>query len=240
MPRLLKLFFISLAISLLLIQPSRGEEKSSFFKNINFYQDLATYIQKEKSNLFSREFQPLNLAIGEAVFLNILDLILSGSCLWLTMLILFRRVHFNVKAYLWFVFAYNICWFTVLALFRGAWKTLSFLVISQQADLETVILDKFCTLIVLSSVIIFIWLLARSFSLQFLGALETFFTLHLIYLAFILVFFQVFINFDHKLVRLARENLGLRPIMRSYFSEINKVSYGSNLFLLDKVKVFRL
>jgi hypothetical protein len=215
---------------------SLQREYKEFFKNLDFYNRIINYIQKERPKAKT----PLKLEPAEIIFLTATDLLLSLLSLWLAMLLLTGMKTLIVKAYLWFLFIFNVSRFIFLLLFKGAWEVLEFLIIRLQPNLESIILNNFSIIVIIIVVLIYIWLLARTFSLNFFGALGTFLASHLIYILVIFLFFSSLSPKENRLFNLAKENLGIKPIIQVYLWDLNKIITGQDILSLVRIRPFHL
>lgn len=211
-------------------------EFKGFFKG-DFYNRIINYIQKERKKTKG----PLKLQPLEITFLTIIDLLLSGLSLWLAILLLTGMKTLVVKRYLWFLFIFNISRFILLVFFLGVWDVLDFLVIRLRADLKSVLLDNFSMVVIITFVLIYIWLLARTFGLNFFGALGTFLSSHLIYFLIIFLFIILIgIPEQIRLFNLIKENIGINSIVGSYLLDIDKITNEPGILSLIRISPFHL
>lgn len=207
----------------------------NFLKNPDFYNRAIHYIQEERRAIGAFALEP-----EKAVISVVVDLFLSLLCVWLALWLITGLKTFLYKKYLWFLFILNLGWFILLVVFRGIWEVLYFMVIKLEPNLFGVILDNFTLLVMVTSCFVYIWLLARTFSLRFFGSLRLFFISHLFYLIIIFIS-SIFLNFvEADWPKLVKENLGLRPMMRGYLSDMNKISTKRNVMSLMRFRVFHL
>lgn len=158
-----------------------------------------------------------------------IDLVISFACLLLTLLLLTGRKAFSLKSYGWFLFSLNLSWFIFLLVLRLTWNILDYLLINLQPSLRTVIASGFYNVIIIAAVILYVWLLARSFSLNFYGASGTFLISNLCYFIVIFVFFI-----------LSGQKLGIEPFIKDYLSDVDKVTTGQNILSFIRFRPFHI
>lgn len=206
-----------------------------FLKNPDLYNRMMRRIREERMMIGRLPQGPEN-----AVILIAADLLLSLLCLWLALWLITGVKTFFYKKYLWFLFILNFGWFVILALFKGIWEVLYFMVIRLEPNLSGIILDNFTLAVMAASFSAYIWLLARTFNVRFCGALRLFFLSHLFYflLAFALSISLNFMEADWQ--KPIKQNLGLGPITRSYLLDMHKISSRRNTMSLMRWRAFHL
>jgi hypothetical protein len=203
-----------------------------FLKNPDIYNGLINYIHE------GVKAAPPNLGIAEFLFIFSVDLLFSLGCMYLAMLCL--RIRANVKQYAWFLFIWNSGWFIFLLGFRGIWEALDYLVIRLDPGLLGVIADNFSISLIFAAVLVYIWLLARTFSLGFFGASGLFFLSQLFYFAVIFTLFLFLPLQEGGFLKSAQETLGLKPAINSYLADVVKILSRQNVLLLIKIKPYHL
>lgn len=212
-----------------------GKESGGFLKKPNLYSHIINYLHKEKTIAKSSKLEP-----ADFIVLALTDLLFSLFCLWLAILLLTGMKNLWVKRYLWFLFIFNLTWLIFLLLFKFAWEALDFMIVKLRPDLGPLIIDNFSLVVIITAGLIYIWLLARIFSLSFFSALGTFLISHLLYFSIIFLCILFVSPKESKLFNLVKENLGIRPIIQSYLLDINKITSGKNILTLVRIRPFRL
>ncbi len=203
-----------------------------FLKSPDIYNWLLNYIHE------AGKAGPVSLGIAESLVLFGIDLTLSFLCLYLSISAL--RIRARAKQYAWFLFIWNFGWFIFLLIFKGIWEVLDYLVIELQPQLLGVVTDNFSIVVIFTAVLVYIWLLARTFSLGFFGATGLFFTSQAAYFAVIFTLFLFIQSPESGLLRAAQETLGLKPAVNCYLADIAKILSRQNILLLVKVKPYHL
>lgn len=236
MKRALVFLFITMMLVTALARAEDGKEYEQFLKKRSgFYGIVINYLRQEQK---AEKAQPLNF--NDSLVLFGIDLAFSLFCLSLALLLLVGKKVLSVKNFFWFLFILNFSWFMFLLVYRMSWDVLDFLVMRLRPDLIHPISDSFCFIIIIISIAIYIWLLARTFHLGFNGSLGVFLVSHLFYLSVIfLVFTSVNLGEDN-FFNLCKENLGLRPIIHTYLSDVNKISSSQNILSLVRVRPYHL
>lgn len=204
----------------------------NFLKNPDLYNRSIKYIQKERAAL-SRSQQKGAVLIFADLFLSLLSLILS---LWL----IAGVKTFVYKKYLWLFLFFNFGWFALLAVFRGIWEALFFMVLRLEPGLFGGILDNFTLVIIAASFFMYLWLLARTFSLRFFGSLKVLIVSHLFYLiaVFVLSMSLSFKGADWQ--QSFREKLGPTDMSRGYLWDMGKISTRRNALSLFRFRALHL
>ncbi|TAN61866.1 hypothetical protein EPN16_02670 [bacterium] len=247
-----KVFFLAVIIFLSLSRLAICQEKKAshpagwfskkefsacvnFLKNPDLYNRAISYIQRER-----RERAGVQPEQGKAIVLIFTDLFLSLSALCLTLRLIAGVKTFLYKKYLWFLFILNFGWFILLTVFKGVWEALYFMVIRLEPGLFGVIQDNFTLMVIAFSFFAYQWLLARTFSLRFFGALRVLFVSHLFYLiaAFILFISLSFTGTDWP--QALKENIGPSAMAKGCISDIGKISARGNVLSLFRLRAFHL
>jgi len=204
--------------------------------NIGIYNRAINYIQQE-----IEAKDAVRLDLRETVVLFIASLFLSLLSLWLAIFFMSEMKIVAAKKYLWFLFIWNVTWVVILILSKVSWGILNFLVISTRQDLGPLILIHFPLILIIFTMLIYIWLLARSFSFNFFGALGVFFTSHLVYFVMIfLILSSTRIFGSERLYLSARQGLSIRQVIRSYIMDSQKIAQRKDLLSLVRIKAFHL
>jgi len=227
------LILSAVLFSTLLAQDKNIPEESSSTQNL--YTQAIDYLRKVRETGTS-----FNSTIEEYVVIFFIDLGLSLFCLWAAVLLLIAiKVQF-VRTLPWFLFIFNFTWIFMLLLFRLAWMSFGLLLVRLQADLALVIVDNFSFYIIIIACLIYIWLLARTFCLNFFGALGVFLASHIFYFLIILLLFSFAPVRDSRFFSLARESLGVKSVIKSYLSDVNNVASDKNVLDLIRIRAFHL
>ena len=205
-----------------------------FMANLDVYNRVMNYIQQEREAKDAVNLNPM-----ETVILFIADLVLSLLSLGLAIFFIANLKIVAAKKYLWFLYVWNVARLVILLLSQVGWRVLDFLVISIRQDLGPVISNHLPLILIIFTVLIYIWLLARSFNLNFFGALGVFITSHLIY--FVIVF--IILGSIHTFAPLglylpARQSLNPRKLTRDYIMDSQKIAQGQSALFLIRIKAF--
>ena len=221
------------SFSTLVAQNNNIPEESSSIQNI--YTQIIDYLRKERG-----VETPYNFTLTEFIIFFVIDLGLSLFCLWAAILLLVAvKVRF-AKTFPWFLFIFNFTWLLMLLFFRLFWQSFGLLLVRLQADLAPAMIDNFSFFIIIIACLIYIWLLARTFSLNFFGALGVFLASHIFYFLIIFLFFLTVTIKDNRFFNLAKENLGIKPVIKSYLSDVNNVTSNKSVLELIRIRAFHL
>lgn len=212
-----------------------GKEYEEFLKQPRLYSSIINYLRKERKAERSFNYSPRDFVVLAAV-----DLFLSLFCLWLAMFVLTATKSLSVKRYLWFIFIFNFIWFIFLMLCRIGWQILDFLIIRLRPDLGAAFVDNLSLVAIVFAGIIYLWPLARTFGLNFYGALGVFSVSHLFYFLIIVLFFIFAGPKENMIFNLVKENLGIRQVLQSYLSDVDKVISGQNALSFIRIRPFHL
>ena len=230
---ILILILSAVSFTTLVAQNNDIAEESSSIQNI--YTQAIDYLRKERGIETS-----FNFTIEEFIIFFVLDLIVSLFCLWAAVLLLVAvRVRFT-KTFPWFLFIFNFTWLLILLLARLTWMSFGLLLVRLQSDLAPIIIDNFSFFIIIIACLIYIWLLARTFSANFFGALGVFLASHIFYFLIIFLFFSFAPVKENRFFNLAKENLGIKPVIRSYLSDVNIVTSDKSILDLIRIRAFHL
>lgn len=216
-------------------EPQYNQEYEESLKTPGIYNKMITYFHKERKTIHF-----LKLELKDIIVVNAVDLFLSLFCLWITIAALTGMKRFSFKKYGWFLYISNLSWVITLFALKLFWNGLESLTIKLQPDIEIPVLDTFTVFVIITAVLIYIWLLARTFQLNFFDASGTFLISHLLYfsLIFILLFtLSVILKEGHSL-NLGKENLGIKLIIQSYLSDVYKITTDSSIWNFIRVKWF--
>ena len=211
------------------------KEFRKFIKHPALASSIGAYFQRELKKEKSRDIRP-----GESAALFFADLVLSLACLWLSLLLAAGFKLFSAKQYLWFLFMLNLSWFILFAIFKGIWEVLNFLVIRLEPDLAAVTLHNFSLAVIITSSVVYIWLIARTFGLNFFASLKVALSLHLIYAVVILSIVGFVKPQEKRWLKLVEENFGLRAVADCYISDIRKITSKMPLLSLIRIRTFHL
>ncbi len=182
---------------------------------------------------------PDKLTTQESIILTVGDLLISMLCLCLAVFLV-AKVPASEK-YLWFLFIFNVSWLVLVMVCKGIWGMLDYLVIKLEPNLGATIYDHFFIVYIIATMLMFIWLLARTFGMNFYGALGSFLLSHLIYFFVIAFVFAVFsFNSENRIFSLAKENMGIRSSIRGYVRDMNNISGKADLGSFVKIKYYHL
>ncbi len=185
------------------------------------------------------EEKALDLGIKEKVIIYVFDFGLSLFFLWLALFLNGIR-GFRPKQYAWFLFAVNFFWYLSLVVFRWIWNVFDYLVFNLNPELSGVIQDHLLLFIIFSAVGIYIWLLARTFNLGFIGAIKTFLFSNFTYFFLIFIFFFFYTAAEGTLLYSAGSVLGFKQAMHNYLGDLAKVSSGADILSFFRLRLFHL
>lgn len=194
---------------------------------------ITSFIYSERNSSCENSITNNDLAI-----VIIVDALLSLFCLWSTLLIIPKIKKFVADKYLWFFVFINICWGISLLIFNFFWKFFDF-VVSLRPDLKSVVTDNFILVVLAVSLILYVWVIARVFGLGLKGAISSAIFSHILYFSIIWVSLLV-IPKDNKFYILAKENFGVRVVLRSYVCDVNKAISGKSGIELIRLRLFHL
>ena len=170
---------------------------------------------------------------------NIFDTLLFFGCFWLMIFLLFREKEIELKQYGWFLFIVNAGWLICLLLLKGLWKILDFFIVKLSPSLLPAVIDNFALILIVSSVIFYFWIMARSFKLGFTETLRLFFFSHAFYL--LIIFGIAFIiPKDAKTLNSAKDNLGEKAMIKSHFVDIDNITSGKSLLFYLRYRPLHL
>jgi hypothetical protein len=178
------------------------------------------------------------LKLSDAIVVFIVDLVISLFCLWLALVLLPGAKAFVPVKYAWLLLFWNLSWYVILVVLNFIWIMLSFLVVRLRPDLKLGIIDFLTTVAFITAICLFIWVLARTFSLNFKGALGTFLLAHLLYA--LLIFLISLGPQESRFFELVKENLGVRPALRNYIADVAKITSDKGMDKLLRVRGYRL
>lgn len=210
-----------------------GEEYEQYLKSPGFYSKVVNFIrdtQKGKKTVPSNtDFFTIQAA----------DLLISGFLFWVGLKIITKSWRLAIKQYLWFLFIFNAFWFISLILFRTCWNILDFLIVRLRPDLTTAIVDGFSVCVLAAAVLIYIWLIARTFQLGFYNSLSLAFIFHLLY--FLVIFATARIDSkNNRFLETAGKTLGFRAVIDSYLSDVGKVTTGVSVVKMLRFRPYHI
>ncbi len=180
-----------------------------------------------------------DVGIKESVIIYTFDFGLSLFFLWLGLFLNGIR-GFRPKQYAWFLFAVNLFWFICLMVFRWVSNILDYLILNLRPDLSGVILDNLSLFIIFSALGVYIWLLARTFNLGFLGAIKVFIFSNFVYFLIIFVIFYFCAATENKLLDSAKATLGFKQAIHGYLGDLGKVSSGADILSFFRPRLYHL
>ncbi len=187
----------------------------------------------------TKEVGKTALGVFDLIGLGLLDLGLSFLCLWLAMFILTETKAVVIKEYLWFLFSFNLTWLATSFLYTLVWLFLNFL-IGLQPELRMSIIDNSALVMVIVAILLFNWLLARTFHLTFFGALGTQILANVFYFIVLFAFFLFSNPVTGGFIKVVNENLGVKAAAQAYYKDVVKVSSGSDLLGIIRLRAFHL
>ena len=173
-----------------------------------------------------------------AVYITI-DIVLSIVCLWTALYFVAGIRELEVKHYFWFLAALNAGWFAVLIFNYCCWGMLDFLVLRLRPELKGGMADFFSVAIVIESMMLYVWLIARNFSLNFFGALGAFLVSQSIYYV-VLFIFSVAAPKTCFYCNIVNMHLGFISCAREYLYDVFKISSHQGLLSLLRFRAFHM
>ncbi len=211
-----------------------GREYEEVLKQDGPYSSVIGYLHRERRILRLQSFDFKNSTIAVAI-----DLCLSFFCLWLALLWAANNKAAKIKEYPWFLFIFNLTWFVFLLSFKGVWHVLGVVLVNARPDLHPAVIDIFSISVIATSVFVYIWLLARTFGLNFIGAFKTFLFSHLVYFLIISLFLFIYPK-QNRIFEFANKNFGIAPITKNCLLDIDKITSRRNILSLIKVRAFHI
>lgn len=228
-------FVANMLMSITSCRAEDGKDYEKFLKKPGVYSTIINFLRHEES---AEKAKPLSF--DDTVILLSGDFVFSLVCLLLALLLLIGIKSLDIKNFFWFFFVVNISWFICMLLFRMCWDVLDFLVVRLRPDLGPAIVDSLSLIMIIVSGLVYIWILARTFHLNFLGALGVVFVSHLLYLLTIFLFFT-FVNLEqNSLFSLFKQNIGARPVIDSYLSDIKKITSGNDILSFVRMRAYHI
>lgn len=230
---------VSLLLSFLLVAgaglsfaQSVGQDYAKFMKEGSTYAKLAGFLRLEQQRTDTSRVEAKDIVI-----VNAIDFFFSALCLWTAILVMTGVKVLEIKKYLWFVLAVTLCWYCMLVGFKLFWGMLDFLVIRLRPELKDALVDFFSISILTMAVLTYIWLLARTFGLGFVGSLSVFGLSHIIYFAAIFIFAAVAPVKD-RYCELIRFHMGLAPSIQAYLRDLYKLVSSNNILVLLRLRFY--
>lgn len=213
-----------------------GKEYETFLKQRRgIYSNIINFLREEQK---SKKVQ--SLTFNDSVALFGADSVISLFFLGLALFFLINRKSITIKGIIWFLVAINLSWFACLFFFRILWDILYFLVVRLRPDLGPPITDSFSVIFIAVSASVYIWLLARTFHLNFYGASGVFLLSHFLYLLVIFLFFSFAGIGEEGYLNLLKGNLGTRAIIQSYLFDLDKVVSSRNVLSCLRFRPYHL
>jgi hypothetical protein len=197
-----------------------GKTYEESLENGGVYNRLVDFLHREKDAMKVSILEPKDFLV---LFLT--DLPISMLCFWLAMWLVTKSKSFSLKQHLWFLLIFNIAWFISLIGLKVCWGTLDFLIVRIRPELRETMIDGFSVFVLVTAILLYIWLLARSFTTGFYGSVAITFVFHLIYFLFIFCFMLV-VPRGNQFFDLTSSRLGARAVVRSYLSDVGKITSG--------------
>lgn len=229
-------FFI---VTLFIKAPVRAEDGKDYDKyikeNRGFYAMVINFLRAEQ-----KEKKTIAPAFNDYALLFGVDLVFSLFCLFLALFMLIGKKVTTIKNFCWFIFIINVLWFVFLVLYQIAWNLMDYLVIKLRSDLGAPFADSFSFIAIVIGILLYIWVLARTFHLSFYGSLGAFLFSHLCYLVIIFVVFSFVTPGQDRTLTLLKENLGASSIIDNYLSDVKKITSNQPMSSLLRVRPYHL
>lgn len=225
-------FILTLCLPLTVIGQKNSPEPPV---STDFYGRIINYLHWERTLVSATEDN-----FVKTLLIFVIDLFFSSFCLWVAILFLTASKMPFLKTFPRFLLTINLAWFIILLVLKALWESLDFLVIQLQPELFQAITDHFSFVVIVIAVSVYIWLLSRVFGLTFLGSLGVFFFSHLIYFTIIFLCFTFIPLKENKFSHSLKANLGFRPVIQSYLSDVNKISSSQSILSYIRIRAFHL
>ena len=226
------LSFLLIACGTFSFAQSVGEDYAKFMKEGSTYAKLADFLRFEQKHVDAGKTDPRYTALVYAV-----DFLFSALCLWTAVVVMTGVKVVDVKKYLWFIVGVTLCWYFVLLGFKMFWGMLDFLVLRLRPELKDALVDFFSISMLVMAALTYIWLLARTFTLGFMGALSVFALSHIFYFAVLFIFAAVAPK-NNYFCELIRMHLGLGPSIQAYLRDLYRLVSGSNILMLLRLRFY--
>ena len=205
----------------------------NFIAHHSIYRGIVMYFNYARETMSTYSF-----GYRDLIFMISVDLPLSLLFLWMGLHSLSGRRKLEIKSYLWFLFAVNIGRFLSFLFFYLMWIIFKNSVIVLKPQWEAPFLDVFSMYAISMFFVVYVWLLARTFELEFFGALKVFFVSHILYCA--VAALAVFAIPDNRVASFIDKNMGLKPIIQGYLRDVGKISQGDNAFSLIRIRTYHM
>ncbi len=179
-------------------------------------------------------------SLEQGVFFFVIDLFFSLFCLWVSVWLFTREAKLVLRRYFWFILFFNLSWFCMLIFLKGAWLVLDYLIVRLQPDTIGVVLNNYISAVFIIAVIIYIWVLARTFGLTSLTALGTLVVSHLFYLIVVFLVLSFAVSPGSPQFDAVRNYFGAKPIVFGYLSDIEKAVSSNNILDFVRIRPFHL
>lgn len=200
--------------------------------------DVADFVMSQIKH--ERKEAPLILAPEEVVFINMLDLVISLLILFLVSWMVTGYKCLDIKKFLWVLISFNLFRTVFLLIARVVWEVIGEYVMKMETNELGVFLDQFALVLIVISILLYIWVLARTFNQKFFGALKIFFFSHLIYFLIIFLVFLIINPVEDSFFSIVRDNLGIKPVIRSYVLDIKKIAGFEGSWALFRLGFFHI
>ncbi|MDD2702423.1 MAG: hypothetical protein PHC33_00200 [Candidatus Omnitrophica bacterium] len=198
------------------------------------YNSIVEYLQKVDDTSWEQG------GLEQGVFYFVVDLFFSFFCLWVSLWLFTREIKLVFRRYFWFIFFFNLSWFCMLVFLKGVWMVLDYLVIRLQPDTIGVVLNNYISAVFVIALIIYVWILARTFGLTSLTAVGTLAVSHLFYLTIIFLVLSFAFPAESPQFNAVRNYFGFKPIVYGYLSDIEKAVSGNNILDFVRIRPFHL
>ena len=220
------------------VRPSEKRSPSSLniLKSFGVSEEIAHYFQINDTSIKT----PPKLSLLENILVACIDIVVSLLCLWLALVLVSGTWSLDFNRYMKFLLFFNIVWFGSLVLFKLLWAAFDYLVIKLQPDMAGIISRNFAIAVISLEIIVYLWLLARVFSMKFFGILLTCVITQLFYFTIIFLIVTFIPMQDSQLFGLLKNNLGFKAEVNRYFSNLYKLTSGENVISLVQLKAYHI
>jgi len=222
------MFFLTVYGGLAFAQGS-GDEYTTFMKDGSVYAKLVDFMRVEKHGNTAK------VTSGDITVIYVIDFLFSALCLWAAILAMTGVKVFEIKKYLWFVFSVTLCWYFMLISFKMLWGMLDFLVLKLRPELKSSLVDFFSVAMIVVAILTYIWLVARAFTLGFIGALSVTVLSHIFYFAILFLFAAIAPRNNHY-CDMVRIYMGLGASVQEYLRDLYKLVSSNNLLMLVRLR----
>lgn len=219
---LLAFFLLSVFAFSLTLQAANYGDYQKIFKKKNPCFMFIDFVNSEQKQVKNYKYN-----YYDYIVIGLINLPISFIAFWVGIRFFAgKREHQKtrrIKRYIWFLFASNLFWFLTVFVFTFLWGAVDYLVLRIQPNLFDFMVDVFIFTLFFFSIIIYLWLLSRTFELEFSDACKTAILVHLIYAITSAAILTV-TPYDTKIGTSLRKNMGYKLLLRGYVIDTFNIS----------------